>query len=233
MLSDDEQIAADLAKVAVEILPEGICNAVDVVIAIAVNAVARDPVAGHVEQKRTRRVIVVIEVLQISRPAVLLPRARRSRTRRGLEPGRVEIVRVRDVVEREVQENGESESVRTVDEMPEQSLWALVKAWRYESRVDAVVVRDVVTVVARTREDRRQPDRVDAKPRDKVQPLEHAFEIAAPMPARRLPGRSARKRVDVDLVDRQRRGVARARAHRSGTIADSSGGTCAPSNRVL
>ena len=129
----------------------------------------RDPVVG--------RVPVAPEV-----PVALGALPRRARL---LEPR----VQVRGVVGDEVQHDLDAVLVRGRHQRVE-------VVHRPERRVDRAVVGDVVAEVAhRRREERRQPDRVDAEPREVREAVGDPAQVADPITVRVLEG------ARVDLVD--------------------------------
>ena len=67
---------------------------------------------------------------------------------------------------------------------------------RAEQRIDAAIVGDVVAEIGHRRgEDRRQPDRVDAEPREVIEPLGDALEVADAVAVGVL------KRARIDLIE--------------------------------
>ena len=87
---------------------------------------------------------------------------------RVLEPG----VLVRGVVDDEVDDDADAALLAAMGEFDE-------VAERAVARIDAVIVRDVVTVVLAGRGlERHQPDRGDAEPVQIIQPPQQALEVA-------------------------------------------------------
>ena len=87
---------------------------------------------------------------------------------RVLEPG----VLVRGVVHHEIDEHAHAALLRRLGELDE-------IAERAVTRVDAVVVRNVIAVVAEGRRlERHEPDRRDAEPAEIVEPARQAWKVA-------------------------------------------------------
>src|SRR5262245_27015727 len=96
---------------------------------------------------------------------------------------------VRGVVGDEVENSLEAATVRFADQTVEIGK-------RAEQRIDAAIIRNVVAEIGhRRRIDRRNPDRVDTKPDEVVQPLNDAVQVTNAVAIRIL------KRPGIDLID--------------------------------